>query len=354
MKVSTSHGRKKGNSDRREGKDGEKRNINKSLPILRSSDISPEIQENEPAEPGRGSENNKPDQKNLTKLMKLAITKNYQELEEFLNSMDPSLLFAKDYKGRTALDWARLQNNQMSINLISNAMSIELNRLRMENIGYVVSNEIVIKQTNQRLMQQLSDAYDAHDSHRILQILLDSQISRDVVEDIEGEIYFVDFQTPSGDTALLRAAGNGWYDVVIELLAMGCDINKSNKYGHNPLTWSCVCGHAEIVRTLLVKDAKFTHQTKELRTCLHYACLYLKSRVVSVIMDVLFEKFSMFRMISHPFTKYDPSRWKKYAEILDNFLMVSSVCYALYLPLPYLLLFLMLLFSFVLLIDERF
>lgn len=261
--------------------------------------------------------------RDFTILMRLAISKNYDELTSFLENIDGKLLFHKDYKGRTALDWARMQNNQQSTHLISQAMSKELNKVRMEKAGYVISSESTIRATNHRLTNLLSDAFLNRDSVAILKILLDSQLSREVVEDIEGEVYFTDFTTIEGDTPLIRAAGWGMYDVVIELLTMGVNINTPNRYGHNPLTWACVGGHSDIVRTLLQKGADFNHQTNEKRTCLHYACLYLKSRVVSVILDVLFEKFSMFRVNTHPFTKYDPLRWRKYADILERFLMVS-------------------------------
>lgn len=137
-------------------------------------------------------------------------------------------------------------------------------------------------------------------------------------------MYFVDYRSHQGDTALIRAAGYDMKDVVLELLNMGADLEGANQYGHNALIWACMCGNAEVVRILLEKKANIAHQALDGRTCLHYACEYGKSRVVGCIFDVLFERFSMYRAISHPFTKYDSQRWTKYADMVTDIVMVSN------------------------------
>jgi ankyrin repeat protein len=139
----------------------------------------------------------------------------------------------------------------------------------------------------------------------------------------DDEVYFVDHRSHQGDTALIRAAGYDMKEVVIELLHMGSDLEATNKYGHNALIWACMCGNAEVVRILLEKKANISHQALDGRTCLHYACEYGKSRVVGCIFDVLFERFSSYRAITHPFTKYDSQRWIKYADMMTDIVMVS-------------------------------
>ena len=114
-------------------------------------------------------------------------------------------------------------------------------------------------------------------------------------------------------------------EVVIELLEMGAQLEETNKYGHNALIWACMCGNAEVVRILLEKKSNIAHQALDGRTCLHFACEYAKSRVVGCIFDVLFERFSMYRTISHPFTKYDSQRWIKYANMVTDIIMVSEM-----------------------------
>jgi ankyrin repeat protein len=260
--------------------------------------------------------------KELTNVMRLAITHDYFKLQEILDQANAEILFQKDSKGRTALDWARMQNNQTTIHMISEAMARELNKARIYRAGFVESMEISVRTTNRQLTLALTNALNEQNGDHALKVLMDSQLSREVVEELENEIYFTDTPTIQGDTPLIRAAGYGMDEVVVELLSMGVNINQANQYGHNALTWSCLCGHAEVVRILLLRGAIFTHQTNEKRTCLHYACLYTKSRVVSVILDVLFEKFSLFRPITYPFTKFDPHRWTKYADILESFIMV--------------------------------
>lgn len=133
----------------------------------------------------------------------------------------------------------------------------------------------------------------------------------------------MDHRTRQGDTALIRAAGYGMAEVVIELLHMGAELNAANKYGHTALILACMCGHTEVVRILLEKKADISHQALDGRSCLHYACEYSKSRVVGCIFDMLFEKFSSFRAITHPFTKFDSKRWLKYSDIVTDIVMVS-------------------------------
>jgi ankyrin repeat protein len=259
-----------------------------------------------------------------TDLMRLAVSDDYEFLVEMLQAVSPEILFRKDMKGRTALDWARLQNNQRSISLISQAMARALNAARKQRAGIVDSVEVVTKTSNGKLTEALAKAIEEKNADKILKLLTHSHLSRDVVADLENQIYFTDFTTRQGDTPLIRCAGLGFYDVVLELIEMGVDIEVANQYGQTALTWAALCGHAEVVRALLAKGADIFHQTREGRSCLHYACQYVKGRVVSVIFDYLFEKFSTFRVNKHPFTKYDPKRWTNYAEIMEEFTLVSK------------------------------
>lgn len=258
-----------------------------------------------------------------TDLMRLAVSDNYEILVGMLQTISPEVLFRKDLKGRTALDWARLQNNQRTISLISQAMAKALNAARKQRAGIVDSIEVVTKTNNGKLTEALARAIEEKNADKILKILTHSHLSRDVVADLDAQVYFTDFTTKQGDTPLIRCAGLGFYDVVLELIDMKADIEAQNQYGQTALTWAALCGHAEVVRVLLSKGADIFHQTREGRSCLHYACRYVKGRVVSVIFDYLFEKFSSFRANKHPFTKYDPKRWTNYAEIMEEFTMVS-------------------------------
>lgn len=258
-----------------------------------------------------------------TDLMRAAVENDYEHLVALLRTVSPEVLFRKDLKGRTALDWARIQNNSRSISLISQAMTKALNNARKQRAGVVASVDKIARTSNRDLTLALTRAIDEKDGDKVMRILVHSHLSREVVDELEGEVYFADTTTKQGDTPLIRCAGLGLYDVVLELIDMGVDINAANQYGHSALTWACLCGHSDVVRALLSKGADIFHQTVEGRTGLHYACLYIKGRVVSVLFDVLFEQFSMFRVNTHPFTKYDPRRWTKYAEMMEQFVLVS-------------------------------
>lgn len=147
-------------------------------------------------------------------------------------------------------------------------------------------------------------------------------VFRDVVESF-GETYFTDIPDSLGTTPLMLASGRNMLSIVFQLIDMGAPLDASNKHGHNPLVWSCICGHTEIIKALLLKGANINHKTAEGRTPLHYCCLYAKPKAAEVLFNFLFEKFQTFRL-DHPRKKADPSRWSKYAVILENFCNVKD------------------------------
>ena len=147
-------------------------------------------------------------------------------------------------------------------------------------------------------------------------------VFRDVVESY-GEVYFTDIPDSLGTTPLMLAAGRNMLPVVFRLIDMGAPLNAGNRHGHNPLIWACICGHTEVIKTLLYKGADINHVTAEGRTALHYTCLYAKPKAAEVLFNFLFEKFQTFRL-DHPRKKPDPSRWSKYAVILENFCNIKD------------------------------
>ena len=45
-------------------------------------------------------------------------------------------------------------------------------------------------------------------------------------------------------------------ELVNVLIDKRADINASNRYGHNPLTWAATCGHAEVVASASQAEPK--------------------------------------------------------------------------------------------------
>ena len=112
---------------------------------------------------------------------------------------------------------------------------------------------------------------------------------REAVQQIDGQVYFLDAGNHAGFTALMLAATYNLPELVTLLVDLDCDLEAVNKYGYTALSCACCAGHADIVRTLLYAGANLHHKTNEGRTGLHLACMYLKARAISVQLDFLFE-----------------------------------------------------------------
>lgn len=238
---------------------------------------------------------------------------------------NPDVLFYTDAKGRTALDWARMTRKLDVIAYLNSQITEYINVARTEEIGLPTNDSASVIRENALQAQRLMKYIRARNIEDVLRLFGENTVTRDAVADNRGEIFFADHESNQGDTPLILAAGYNMIPVVNELIALGCAIDKTNKYGHSAFTWACLCGHGEMVRTLLLQGANAEHQTNEGRTGLHYACLYAKARVVGVILDVMYERFGAWRSKNPTaIMKFDPSRWTKYSITLENFLEVHT------------------------------
>ena len=256
-----------------------------------------------------------------TQLMRAVANDDLTYLFDLMASDSNIDIFAKDEKGRTALDWARICKNELAIAVLSKAMEQKIKETRIE----MVANsgvEVRLRETNERQKHLLMAALVKKDSNGILSIIRENRLFRDVIE-LSGQTFFLDIEAESGDTPLIFAAMNNDVPLLEALITAGSLLDYQNRFGHTALSWASICGHSDIVRELLHRGADIFHRSKEGRTALHYACLYAKSAVVSRLLDILFIKFSDYRD-KHPVTKADPTRWTKYASIMEEFLEVHT------------------------------
>ena len=274
--------------------------------------------------------------------MRAASHESSSELLELLSSSSTSAtsvaqtvqatLFVKDSFGRTALDWARLVNNETSVIALRKAMLTSINASRNKIVRNSMDFTERLRASNRDASKKLMIALKQRDSLAALEIITqykeldrdvyDELIEKDLQSGIEEhyiEPFFTDCVDHVGFSSLMIAATWNMIDVCTMLIDLGCQVEQTNKYGHTAFTWACTVGHADIVKMLLFHGANIHHKTLEGRTGLHYACLYCKARVVSVLLDRLFESFMTYR-VAHPKATFDSTRWTRYARMLESFL----------------------------------
>lgn len=243
----------------------------------------------------------------LTPLMRAVAEEDVSILVEMLTLGEyKAILFNKDAKGRTALDWARLCNNPMAIGVLKKAMENDMLKARADIMDSLIDQGLRKREANKAQMDDLFHALKNGDEVTARRILVDNQLFREEIEALK-DVFFIDATDRFGYSPIVVAAGMNMVDIVNLLLEMDVNIHHKNVYGHTALTWACSSGHADVARLLLFKGANISHRTNEGRTCLHYACLYAKSGVVQVLFRFLFERFALQRA-THSLWKYDPSR----------------------------------------------
>lgn len=236
---------------------------------------------------------------------------------------NPQCIFDVDAKGRTALDWARMTRKMDIIGYLTRSMTVYINEARGKELGLRTADTAGILKENAALAEKFIKAIRNRNTEDVMRLLSENTLTRASVSDFPGVVYFADTESVQGDTPLILAAGYNMISVVNELIAIGCPIDKANKYGHTAFTWACLCGHGEMVRTLLLLGADVRHKTAEGRTGLHYACLYAKARVIGIILDVMYERFGAWRSKNpDAIIKFNPARWSTYALTLESFLEV--------------------------------
>ena len=263
---------------------------------------------------------------NMTPLMRAATLQDPSELLHLIASKEAvSTLFVKDGKGRTALDWARMCNNHLTIIALRKAMLTNIEEARVEIVRAPQDVDEKTKYANAVAHMKITEALKQRRCDKCIEIIAESKeiFERDDVERIEGETYFLDAGNHAGFTPLMLAATYNMPELVAMLLDFDVELEQQNKYGYTALSCACAGGHADIVRSLIFTGANLHHKTNEGRTGLHLACMYLKARVISVLLDFLFERFSVYRM-KHPKYGFDSTRWTRYATMMEGYMDIKD------------------------------
>lgn len=262
----------------------------------------------------------------MTPLMRAATLDDPSILLQLIRDREAvATLFVKDGKGRTALDWARLCNNHLTIIALRKAMLASIDDARIEIVRAPQDVDEKTKYANTVAHMRLTEALKQRRADVCIDIITESKehFERNDVERVDGETYFLDAGNHAGFTPLMLASTYNMPDLVTLLLDFDAELEQQNKYGYTALSCACAGGHADIVRLLIFTGANLHHKTNEGRTGLHLACMYLKARVISVLLDFLFERFSIYRM-KHPKYGFDSTRWTRYATMMEGYMDIKD------------------------------
>ena len=132
----------------------------------------------------------------ITPLMRAATQEDPGELLELLNSERDgqgttisSSLFVKDSMGRTALDWARLVNNEMNVIALRKAMLSAINDARVELVANDLDTTERVRFSNREAGRALMEAVKQRRSLDAMAVISDNkELDRELLEEYNENI----------------------------------------------------------------------------------------------------------------------------------------------------------------------
>ena len=102
--------------------------------------------------------------------------------------------------------------------------------------------------------------------------------------------FFVDIETDAGATPLMLACAQAEVTNVEALLHAGAFKDSENRRGHTALSWTCVCGHHQVVAALLAGGVDATLKSNlENKTALHHAAYNGTNQCLQALLDCYFQ-----------------------------------------------------------------
>lgn len=85
------------------------------------------------------------------------------------------------------------------------------------------------------------------------------------------KIINIDKQDNDGKTALIRAAQEGYVEIVKHLIEAGVNLDTKDNYETTALIWAVINGYVEIVKYMVEAGTGINIQDKEGKTAIHWA-----------------------------------------------------------------------------------
>ncbi|MFI4937719.1 MAG: ankyrin repeat domain-containing protein [Candidatus Berkiellales bacterium] len=92
------------------------------------------------------------------------------------------------------------------------------------------------------------------------------------------------YKNQKGTTALMLAAAAGLTDMVVQLVAMGANINTMSKDGYTALRWAIQENHEDIVKCLMQQNPNLCLREKRGRLAIFYAILSGNVNIVDIML----------------------------------------------------------------------
>ncbi|RQM15133.1 hypothetical protein B5M09_007666 [Aphanomyces astaci] len=205
-------------------------------------------------------------------------------------------VFARDRKGKTALEWARLTNNTGASRHLEMAIQAHIYARRIADADENrVTKHAHVLERHAQLCKDMQTAVAANNVVQIralIQQATDDGMSADVFREAatSHSRYFLDVETSAGWSALTKAASVGDLPTIELLVQHGADVNLETKLRHTALTWAAYCGHKDVVQFLLQNQrADWRQGTSEGKTALIHASRNGQHVVVGILVAVLHE-----------------------------------------------------------------
>ncbi|RHZ21799.1 hypothetical protein DYB26_002760 [Aphanomyces astaci] len=205
-------------------------------------------------------------------------------------------VFARDRKGKTALEWARLTNNTGASRHLEMAIQAHIYASRIADADENrVTKHAHVLERHAQLCKDMQTAVAANNVVQIralIQQATDDGMTADVFREAatSHSRYFLDVETSAGWSALTKAASVGDLPTIELLVQHGADVNLETKLRHTALTWAAYCGHKDVVQFLLQNQrADWRQGTSEGKTALIHASRNGQHVVVGILVAVLHE-----------------------------------------------------------------
>ena len=176
---------------------------------------------------------------------------------------------------------------------ITSKRAAEFGRIKVEELSRLVSRNLqfynlLVKHTKDNDLREVMELVESvpFDRREYCETLTALSMEHDPPE----TPFFIDVETDQGATPLMLACAQAEITAVEKLLKCGAKKDSENRRGHTALSWTCVCGHHQVVSALLSGGVNAVAPSRlENKTPLHHAAYNGTNDCVALLLDHYFQ-----------------------------------------------------------------